>query len=153
MQKVWDRRERRIDERRRDWPVGVCGEHCLIQDQTKEHRGSVCSKIAGVDTKLEKLRDATVPWKIFVFLFTFSVLVVGAGFGYFGEQIGKLADKQEEGLTLIRASLGVLKENQSVMATEIKSNQASLINEIETLKHRQDVLRNSNMSERRGDGK
>jgi hypothetical protein len=145
----YGKQDRRIDERRRDWPVGVCGEHCLIQDQTKEHRGTVCSKIAGVDTKLEKLRDATVPWKIFAFLFTFSVLVVGAGFGYFGE----LADKQEEGLTLVRASLGVLKENQSVMATEIKSNQASLINEIETLKHRQDVLRDVNMSERRGGGK
>ena len=157
MQKVWDGRERRtptLDGRDGRRPGDRhCSQHEILWDHHEKdkdaYRVLTCGKIKEINSEIDKM----ISWKIFTFLFTFSVLVVGAGFGYFGEQIGKLADKQEEGLTLIRASLGVLKENQSVMATEIKSNQASLINEIETLKHRQDVLRDVNMSERRGGGK
>jgi hypothetical protein len=151
---VTERRKPTKDGREGRRPADLhCGQHAILWENNEknrsEYRTITCGKITALNNEVAKM----VPWKIFAFLFTFSVLVAGAGFGYFGAQIGKLADKQEEGLTSIRASLGILKENQSVMSTEIKANQSSLINEIETLKHRQDVLRDQNLRERKDEGR
>ena len=158
MTKQWDgiteRRKPREDGKEGRRPTDIhCGQHAILWDNNEknrsEYRAITCGKITAINNEVAKM----VQWKIFAFLFTFSVLVAGAGFGFFGAQISKLADKQEEGLTSIRASLGVLKENQAVMSTEIKSNQSSLINEIEILKRRQDVLRDANIRERKDDGR
>jgi hypothetical protein len=46
--------ERRIKERRADWCNGVCSQHEVIQNGTKEHRQIVCAKIAEVKVDMEK---------------------------------------------------------------------------------------------------
>jgi hypothetical protein len=53
--KKWDKNERRIAERRTGWCIGECAVHDLIQDETKEHRETVCSKISNL--KSDYLRD------------------------------------------------------------------------------------------------
>jgi hypothetical protein len=51
----WDgNTERRKHERRADWCDGVCAQHEIIQNGTKEHRQIVCNKIAEVKVAMEQ---------------------------------------------------------------------------------------------------
>jgi len=115
----WNGHERRGEERRHGWCTGVCAEHELIQDSTKEHRGAVCSKIAGVDTKLEKLRDATVPWKVFVLIASAAIIVVGAGFGFFGVKLDKIENKHDISMDKISTVLSGMAQTQASMLWKI----------------------------------
>jgi len=60
-----------------------------------------------------------ISWKIFAFLFTFSVLVVGAGFGFFGSKIEKLSDRQEASMDSLQAIISGMASTQSVMMVKI----------------------------------
>ena len=131
-------KERRNGEPgRRSYDRGYCVDHPFIQGATKDHRELVCGKIAALKLEVAKM----VSWKIYAFLFGFSVLVVGSGFGFFGTQIGKLSDKHETAMDTIQLSLGKLETNQAVMFSEAKLNQVLILKEIDVIKQRQDVLR------------
>ena len=75
-----------------------------------------------------------VSWKIFAFLFTFSVLVVGAGFGFFGTKLEKLSDRQEASMDSIQKIVSGIATTQSVMMVKVVE-----------IEKRQDTLRDQNI--------
>ena len=113
----WDgHTERRIDERRRNWPDGVCAEHCLIQEFTENHRKTVCTKIAGVKLDVDELRKSTVPWKVFVLITSAAILIIGSGFGFFGVKLDSLAEKHESAMKEISTSLSSMATTQGIIS-------------------------------------
>ena len=111
-----------------------CGQHKILWDQNEksrtEYRATTCGKITAINAEIRGM----LSWKIFAFLFTFSVVVVGAGFGFFGDNIAKLAARQE-------ASMDALNNTVSGMA----ATQAVMMNKIVDIEKRQDVLRDTNI--------
>jgi hypothetical protein len=126
-----DRRHEQEDgrqgRRKSDWH---CPDHDYIQEATKESRDRVCGKIKVLSDEVGKM----VPWKVFAFLFTFAVLVGGAGFGFFSVHIDKLGDKHDRAMEVIQKSLSDIASNQAVMAEQMAS-----------IKKRQDVLRDAHL--------
>lgn len=96
-----------------------CGQHDILWDQNEksrsEYRATTCGKITALNAEIDKM----VSWKIFAFLFTFSVLVVGAGFGFFGTKIEKLSDRQEASMDSLQAIVSGMATTQSVMMVKI----------------------------------
>jgi cation transport ATPase len=123
MMEKWDGRERRRitpDGREGRRPSDRhCAEHHLLWEKhdeaTDAYRTTTCGKITLINAELDKM----VSWKIFAFLFTFSVLVVGAGFGFFGNKIEKLGDKQEASMDSLQAVVYGMATTQSVMMLKI----------------------------------
>ena len=107
-----------------------CSQHEIIQEVTKDHRTLVCGKITALNVELDKM----VSWKIFAFLFTFSVLVVGAGFGFFGTKLEKLSDRQEASMDSIQTIVSGIATTQSVMMVKVVE-----------IEKRQDILRDQNI--------
>lgn len=126
-----DRRHEQEDgrqgRRKADWH---CAEHDYLQEATKESRERVCGKIKVLSGEVEKM----VPWKVFAFLFTFAVMVGGAGFGFFGLHMDKLGDKHDRAMEVIQNSLSNIATTQAVMAEQM-----------EGIKKRQDVLRDAHL--------
>jgi hypothetical protein len=123
MQKAWNGHERRTPA-----PGGREGRrpgdrHCLQHEILWDHhekdkdayRVLTCGKIKDINAEIDKM----ISWKIFAFLFTFSVLVVGAGFGFFGSKIEKLSDRQEASMDSLQAIVSGMASTQSVMMTKI----------------------------------
>lgn len=75
-----------------------------------------------------------VSWKIFAFLFTFSVLVVGSGFGFFGSSINKLSDRQEASMDQLQTIVSGMAATQAVMMVKVTE-----------IEKRQDILRDQNI--------
>ena len=75
-----------------------------------------------------------ISWKIFAFLFTFSVLVVGAGFGFFGAKIEKLSDRQEASMDSLQSVVSGMASTQAVMMVKVTE-----------IEKRQDILRDQNI--------
>lgn len=109
---------------------GNCSEHPFIQEATKESRARVCSKIAALNAEVKGM----VSWKVFAFLFGFSVLVVGSGFGFFGASISKLGDKHEAAMDRLENTVSGMASTQAVMMTKMSAIEA-----------RQDILRDQNI--------
>jgi hypothetical protein len=130
-------------ERRKPMPEDItgrrsgdqhCGQHKVLWDQNEksraEYRATTCGKITAINAEIKGM----VSWKIFAFLFTFSVLVVGSGFGFFGTSISKMGDKHE-------ASMERLENTVSGMA----STQAMMMVKVVEIEKRQDILRDQNI--------
>ena len=127
-------RRREIEPGRRgrrgqDWH---CGEHALAQTVTKDHRAMVCGKITALQVELSKM----VSWRVFAFITTFAVLIIGSGFGFFSLHLDKLGDRHYKGMNEIRESLYSIEKTQGSMTVKIEAIQA-----------RQDVLRDAHMRE------
>ena len=130
-----DRRVERSDGRAGRRRIDLhCPEHVYIQEATKEHRKAVCGKISGLNAEIEKM----VPWKIFVFVFTLAVMIVGSGFGFFGVHLNRLSDKQDRSLEFLRTTLTGIATNQAVMAEQL-----------EAIKTRQNVLRDAHLRDKK----
>ena len=78
--------------------------------------------------------DKMVSWKIFAFLFTFSVLVVGSGFGFFGSKLEKISDKQEVYMDSLQSTIAGIATTQAVMMSKFID-----------IEKRQDILRDQNI--------
>ena len=111
-----------------------CGQHKILWDQNEksrtEYRATTCGKINAINAEIRGM----LSWKIFAFLFTFSVIVVGAGFGFFGASISKMGDKHEASM-----------ERLEVTASGMAATQAVMMNKIVDIEKRQDVLRDTNI--------
>jgi len=95
MAKPWDGTERRNGEGRR-----VCPAHDQMVNDHKE----------------------TVQWKVFVFVMMAGIAIVGAGFGWFGNDIVKVKDAQ---LLIIKTTAEQTDKNttaMTVMQKEIMNN-------------------------------
>ena len=139
MSKQWDgiteRRRPREDGKEGRRPTDRhCGHHVILWDKNEknraEYRATTCGKINAINAEIKGM----VNWKTFTFLFTFSVLVVGAGFGFFGANLAKLADRQE-------AAMGALNNTVSGMA----ATQAVMMVKVVEIEKRQDILRDQNI--------
>jgi cation transport ATPase len=123
MTKSWDGRERRTptsDGREGRRPGDRhCAQHEILWDHHEKdkdaYRVLTCGKIKKINAEIDKM----ISWKIFAFLFTFSVLVVGAGFGFFGSKIEKLSDRQEASMDSLQAIVSGMASTQSVMMVKI----------------------------------
>ena len=119
----WDGRERRTptqDGREGRRPGDRhCSQHEILWDHHEKDRDAyrvlTCGKIKEINAEIDKM----ISWKIFAFLFTFSVLVVGAGFGFFGSKIEKLSDRQEASMDSLQAIVSGMASTQSVMMVKI----------------------------------
>jgi len=130
-EQCWDGIERRKDEPgRRSEDRGVCAMHHSIQNGTKQSRSEVCDKIKTINMGIDKM----VSWKIFAFLFTFSVLVVGSGFGFFGSKLEKISDKQEVYMDSLQSTIAGIATTQAVMMSKFID-----------IEKRQDILRDQNI--------
>ena len=116
-----------LGRRRLDWH---CAEHPLIQESTRDHRNVVCGKITAMQIEVKKM----VPWRVFVFLTTFGVMVIGAGFGFFSMHIDRLSDRHYSSMKEIQTILHSIQSAQTVMGLQI-----------DAVKARQDVLRDAHM--------
>lgn len=134
----WDGRERRRPQSgdkdgRRSGDVH-CGQHTVLWDNNEknraEYRATTCGKITALNAEVVKM----VSWKIFAFIFSFSVLVVGAGFGFFGTNLAKLADRQEASMDALNNTISGMAATQSVMMVKVVE-----------IEKRQDILRDQNI--------
>ena len=134
----WDGRERRKvrDDGREGRRPGDqhCSQHEILWDHQEkdkdDYRILTCGKIKGLQAEIDKM----ISWKIFAFLFTFSVLVVGAGFGFFGAKIEKLSDRQEASMDSLQAIVSGMASTQAVMMVKVTE-----------IEKRQDILRDQNI--------
>ena len=117
----------RLGRRSQDWH---CGEHALVQVVTKDHRAMVCGKITTMQVELNKM----VSWRVFAFITTFAVLIIGSGFGFFSLHLEKLGDRHYKGMNEIRESLHNIEKTQESMTVKIVA-----------IQERQDVLRDAHM--------
>jgi cation transport ATPase len=119
----WDGRERRNpmpDGREGRRPGDKhCSEHHVLWEKHDESSDAYRVKTCGAITLINAEIDKMVPWKIFAFLFSFSVLVVGAGFGFFGSNIAKLSDRQEASMDSLQSIVSGMAATQSVMMVKI----------------------------------
>ena len=123
MPKAWNGQERRTptpDGREGRRPADRhCSQHEILWDHHEKdkdaYRVLTCGKIKDINAEIDKM----ISWKIFAFLFTFSVLVVGAGFGFFGSKIEKLSDRQEASMDSLQAIISGMASTQSVMMVKI----------------------------------
>jgi hypothetical protein len=138
MVKEWNGHERRKpmpgDKEGRRTGDQYCGQHSILWDNNEknraDYRATTCGKLSAINAEIKGM----VSWKIFAFLFTFSVLVVGSGFHFFGTNLAKLADRQE-------ASMDALNNTISSMA----ATQAVMLVKIGEIEKRQDILRDQNI--------
>jgi len=138
MNKKWDGNERRTptqDGREGRRPADRhCSQHEILwehhEKDKSDYRVLTCGKITALNVELDKM----VSWKIFAFLFTFSVLVVGAGFGFFGTKLEKLSDRQEASMDSLQAIVSGIAATQSVMMVKVVE-----------IEKRQDILRDQNI--------
>ena len=139
MTKQWDgiteRRKPTKDGRDGRRPADIhCGQHTILWENNEKNRSDyrvlTCGKIAALSVELDKM----VSWKIFAFLFTFSVLVVGAGFGFFGTKLEKISDRQEASMDSIQKTVLGIATTQSVMLVKVVE-----------IEKRQDILRDQNI--------
>jgi len=111
-----------------------CSQHEILWDHHEKdkdaYRVLTCGKIKDINAEIDKM----ISWKIFAFLFTFSVLVVGAGFGFFGSKIEKLSDRQEASMDSLQAIVSGIATTQSVMMVKVVE-----------IEKRQDILRDQNI--------
>ena len=134
----WDGRDRRTvrDDGRTGRRPGDqhCSQHEILwnhhEKDKDEYRILTCGKIKWLQAEIDKM----ISWKIFAFLFTFSVLVVGAGFGFFGAKIEKLSDRQEASMDSLQAIVSGMASTQAVMMVKVTE-----------IEKRQDVLRDQNI--------
>ena len=134
----WDGRERRTptqDGREGRRPGDRhCSQHEILWDHHEKdkdaYRVLTCGKIKDINAEIDKM----ISWKIFAFLFTFSVLVVGAGFGFFGSKIEKLSDRQEASMDSLQAIVSGIATTQAVMMVKVVE-----------IEKRQDILRDQNI--------
>ena len=134
----WDGRERRTptqDGREGRRPGDRhCSQHEILWDHHEKdkdaYRVLTCGKIKDINAEIDKM----ISWKIFAFLFTFSVLVVGAGFGFFGTKLEKLSDRQEASMDSLQAIVSGIATTQSVMMVKVVE-----------IEKRQDILRDQNI--------
>lgn len=80
-------------------------------------------------------------WKVFTFLATFAVLVVGSGFGFFGMKIDKLDEQQAKATKEITKSLTDIVTSQAVMLSKF----GEIENRAKILEERQNVLRDASI--------
>ncbi|CAK0771434.1 hypothetical protein CCP3SC15_4320002 [Gammaproteobacteria bacterium] len=138
MAKMWDGRERRIptsDGREGRRPADRhCAQHEILWDHHEQdkhdYRVLTCGKINAIRVDLDKM----LSWKVFAFLFTFSVLVVGAGFGFFGTKIEKLSERQEASMDSLQNIVAGIATTQAVMMVKVTE-----------IEKRQDILRDQNI--------
>jgi len=117
----WNGHERRDHSPgRRSEDRGVCPEHYIIQDGTKDHRQLVCGKIAGIKQEIERM----VPWKVLMLIVALSVTVVGSGFGFFGVAINRLADRHEAAMSEISREMRTLATGQAVLLVKVVAIEA-----------------------------
>jgi len=134
----WDGRERRTptqDGREGRRPGDRhCSQHEILWDHHEKdkdaYRVLTCGKIKDINAEIDKM----ISWKIFAFLFTFSVLVVGAGFGFFGTKLEKISDRQEASMDSIQKTVLGIATTQSVMMVKVVE-----------IEKRQDILRDQNI--------
>jgi hypothetical protein len=123
MTKPWDGHERRAPQK--DGREGRrpgdrhCAQHDILWDHHEkdksDYRVLTCGKITALNAEIDKM----ISWKVFAFLFSFCVLVVGAGFGFFGSKIEKLSDRQEVSMGSLQAIVSGMATTQSVMMLKI----------------------------------
>ena len=138
MTKKWDGVERRHPQpngREGRRPSDQhCSQHEILwthHDQDKEkYRGQTCGKITALNAEIDKM----VSWKVFAFLFAFSVLVVGSGFGFFGAALTKSTEKHQASMERLEATTSGMAATQAVMMVKITE-----------IEKRQDILRDQNL--------
>ena len=117
----WDgHNDRRINERRKDWPCGVCAEHEIIQNGTKEHRSIVCAKIAEVkDTVRNKadIKDLRGAMKTIAILVGICIAVVA------GQAVWLKSDIAHIGNIVQRVNVRITETVNDRISMDIKQTQ------------------------------
>ena len=139
MAKAWDgkterRKTRPGDKEGRRSGDQHCGQHTILWDNNEknraEYRATTCGKLNSINAEIKGM----VSWKTFAFLFSFSVLVAGAGFGFFGTSINKLSDRQEASMDTLNNTISGMAATQAVMMVKVVE-----------IEKRQDILRDQNI--------
>ena len=116
----WNGHERREHERRNNWPCGVCAEHDVIQNGTKEHREIVCGKIAEVKKSMEQKadnKDLKGAMKVITILVGVCIAVVA------GQAVWLKTDIMNVGSMVQRVNVRITEKENDRVTTEIARTQ------------------------------